>query len=267
MSSRRFGSIVIAGVLVATGYAGFKVKVAVHPSVSEQLDAARNRALSGNNEEAASYASAMLMGEKLAVHVDYGDTPDTRQSTCDQSIEGAFKMWQTALDNKVTFAIVPAEEKAAITIHLGKNVKLDNNIVSGYIKWTRSVVTTTGGVKPLFAADIHLRTTDPRGRELSFESMRHTCGHEFGHMFGLDDVKSVGMLMGPLDIRKPVVKPTMEEIETVKAIREECESIVFNARLAIQSGTHAQHFDGTCSSQAGHDHGCGCGDCTGHHHP
>jgi predicted Zn-dependent protease len=246
MSMKRVGALAFLGLTVATGFAGFKVRAAVHPSVNETLDAARNRAQLGQKNEAAGYAQSMLMGEKLTVLVRYGDTPPSQVQACDDAVAGAFKMWETALDGSVMFERVLENTKADIKITFGSDVKLNNSIVSGYINWTRNIANTEEGTKPVFEADIHLRTTDPKGRELKWEAMRHTCGHEMGHMFGLDDVNQIGMLMGPLDIRKPVKAPNESEVETVKAIREEAQSIV-----TASSGTHAHHFDGGCS--CGHD--------------
>jgi hypothetical protein len=248
MSMKRLGAFAILGLTVATGFAGFKVRAAVHPSVNETLDAARTQAQLGKNSEAAGYAQSMLMGDKLTVLVSYGDTPPSQVQACDDAVAGAFQMWQTALNGGVQFERVGKDVKADIKINFGKDVNLKGQIVSGYINWTRNIATTSDGAKPVFEADIFLRTTDPKGRELKWEAMRHTCGHEMGHMFGLDDVNQIGMLMGPLDLRRPVKAPNEAEIETVKAIREEATNILTSAR-----GTHAQRFDGTCFG-GDHDH-------------
>ena len=88
-------------------------------------------------------------------------------------------------------------------------------------------------------------------KQMNANQMRHTAGHELGHMFGLDDVNTVGMLMGPLDLRRPVSKPNPTEIETVQAIREECESIVAKA-----DSPHGHHFVGygSCDEHEHHQH-------------
>jgi hypothetical protein len=239
---KRVGAFAIVGLTVATGFAGFKVRAAVHPSVTETLDAARTRAQLGKPLEAAGYAQSMLMGDKLTVMVDYGDTPQPQITACDNAVAGAFKMWETSLDGAIKFERVANNVKADVKITFGKDVNLNGQIVSGYVNWTRNIVTTDEGTKPLFEADIHLRTTDPKGRELKWEAMRHTCGHEMGHMFGLDDVSQVGMLMGPLDLRRPVKQPNESEIETVKAIREEATNI-----LTATKGQHAQFFSRRCT--------------------
>jgi hypothetical protein len=43
--------------------------------------------------------------------------------------------------------------------------------------------------------------------------------HELGHLLGLGDVESTGVLMGPLERGKPLTKPTKNEVEDVKALR------------------------------------------------
>lgn len=253
MVIRKVGAIAALGLVVATSLAGLRAKAAIHPSVSEHLDSARIQAQLGKADQAASYAEAMLMGGNITVSVDYGNTPVNQMPSCDQAVQGAFDMWEKALDHEVNFTRVTYGEPAQVKIKFDQNTKLKNQIVSGYINWSRTVEDTTEGPRPLFKADVFLRTTDPNGNKLPAKAMKHTCGHEFGHMFGLDDVKQVGMLMGPLDIGRPVSNPASEEIETVKAIRAECQSLVLSAKHDREKGgTHAQYFDKSCD--CGHNH-------------
>ena len=232
--------IATIGLVVASSFAGYNARAAIHPAVAEHLDNARIQAQLGKADEAASYAKAMLMGGNITVSVDYGNTPITQIPACDEAVKGAFEMWQTALNKDVSFTRVEFGEKADVKIKFDRSTKLNNQIVSGYINWSRTVEDTTEGPIPHFKADVFLRTTDPNGNPMVAKAMRHTCGHEFGHMFGLDDVKEVGMLMGPINLRCPVAKPTEEEVETVKAIRAECQSLVLAAK---HTGTHGEHFD------------------------
>lgn len=240
MVIRKIGAIALAGLVVGSSLAGYRAKAAIHPSVTEHLDNARIQAQLGKADEAASYAEAMLMGSNITVAVDYGDTPVDQMTACDEAVKGAFTMWENALDHDVKFTRVQYGEKADVKIKFDQHTKLNNQIVSGYINWSRTVQDTPEGPKPHFKADVFLRTTDPSGAKMVAKTMKHTCGHEFGHMFGLDDVKDVGMLMGPLDIRHPVSGPGEAEIDTVKAIRAECQSIVAAAKSA--HGMHAEHF-------------------------
>ena len=252
MVIRKIGAIALAGLVVGSSLAGYRAKAAIHPSVTEHLDNARIQAQLGKSGEAASYAEAMLMGGNITVSVDYGDTPVNQIAACDEAVKGAFTMWEKALDNEVKFSRVQYGEKADVKIKFDQRTKLNNQIVSGYINWSRTVQETPEGPKPIFKADVFLRTTDPAGNKMAAKTMKHTCGHEFGHMFGLDDVKDVGMLMGPLDIRHPVSTPGEAEVDTVKAIRAECQSIVLAAKSS--KGSHAQHFSEPCSHDDHHDH-------------
>ena len=248
MKVQHFGVIAVTGLLFATGYAGFKARAAVHPQASDTIDAARRQIEKGDNAQAKGYAESMLMGQRLLVSVDYGDTPESQIGACSESLAGAFEMWETALHNDVKFALAKPDEEATIKIQYGKDVRLDGGIVSGYINWSRTIEREGNKATPIFNADIHLRTTDPSGKQLTAIQMRHTAGHELGHMFGLDDVNTVGMLMGPLDLRRPVSRPNDTEIETVQAIRAECESIVAKA-----DAPHGHLFLGF-GSCASHDH-------------
>ncbi|MBI1331384.1 MAG: matrixin family metalloprotease [Armatimonadetes bacterium] len=250
MVFRKFGALALVGLIVGTSLAGYHAKAAIHPSVAEHLDNARIQAQLGKVEEAASYAEAMLMGGKITVSVDYGDTPVDQMPQCDEAVKGAFEMWQKALDGDVSFERVEYGQPADVKIKFDQHTKLNNQIVSGYINWSRTVEETTTGPKPHFKADVFLRTTDPSGHRMTAKTMRHTCGHEFGHMFGLDDVKEVGMLMGPLDIRHPVSCPGEAEVETVKAIRAECQSLVQAAKAS--TGSHAEHFAADGSIECDH---------------
>jgi hypothetical protein len=240
MAIKKFGMIAAIGLVVASSFAGYHARAAIHPAVTEHLDNARIQAQLGKADEAASYAQAMLMGGKITVSVDYGNTPIKQIEWCDTAVKGAFDMWEKALDHDVTFTRVELGEKADIKIKFDQNVKLKNQIVSGYINWSRTVEDTTEGPVPHFKADVFLRTTDPNGTPLQAKAMRHTCGHEFGHMFGLDDVKEVGMLMGPINLRCPVAAPNEAEVETVKAIRSECQTLVLAAK---HQGSGGETFD------------------------
>ena len=240
MGIRKAGMIATIGLVVASSFAGYNARAAIHPAVAEHLDNARIKAQLGKADEAASYAKAMLMGGNITVSVDYGDTPVKQQIACDEAVKGAFEMWEKALDHDVNFTRVEFGEKADVKIKFDQRVKLNNQIVSGYINWSRTVEDTTDGPIPHFKADVFLRTTDPNGNQMVAKAMRHTCGHEFGHMFGLDDAKEVGMLMGPINLRCPVAAPNESEIETVKAIRSECQALVLAAK---HSGTHGEQFD------------------------
>ncbi len=232
--------------VTVSGYTGAKFRANVHPTTLSHLDLVRAKAQSGRPADAIGYAESMLMRDNLRVGIDYGDTPEGQRSSAQQAVEQAVAAWERGLDGEVKFQIVPMDE-ANIKIHFGSDVRLKGEIVSGYINWSRSILRTPQGIKPLFKADIHLRTTDPKGNRMNLDCMRHTCGHEFGHMFGLDDANIVGPIMGPLDLRKPVKKPSEAEVDTVRSIRAEFESMITEAR-----GTHACRFaeDGKCS--------CGC---------
>lgn len=238
-------TLLIAAV-ASTGIAAYKVRAAIHPAVSEHLETTRVQSQLGNREEASGYAQAMLMGMQIRVNVDYGNS--VQLEDCDKAVSGAFEMWEQAIGRQVQFVRVDDPKEAEVRIKFDKNVKLKGQIVSGFINWSRKIETVEGRVKPIFNADIQLRTTDPRGRLMTWEAMRHTCGHEFGHLFGLDDSKQIGKLMGPLDLRKPVSKPDESEVETVLAIREECQSIIQKS----EKGSHAHTFDGKCLCD--HDH-------------
>ena len=242
MGIKKVGVIAAVGLIVASSFAGYKARAAIHPAVTEHLDNARIQAQLGKTDEAAGYAKAMLMGGKITVSVDYGNTPIKQQTACDEAVKGAFDMWETALDHDVIFSRVEYGEKADVKIKFDRSVKLNNQIVSGYINWSRTVEDTFDGPVPHFKADVFLRTTDPNGNQLNAKAMRHTCGHEFGHMFGLDDVKEVGMLMGPINLKAPVAAPNEAEVETVKAIRAECQSLVLAAKHE-HAGTHGERFD------------------------
>jgi hypothetical protein len=136
-----------------------------------------------------------------------------------------------------------------VTIHFEKDVTLKKQVVSGFITWTRTTERSRNGIKMTFDADIHLRTMDPYGRPMNAAAMSHTCGHELGHMFGLDDSNLVGPLMGPLDLRKPAAKPTPDEVETVRAIRTECNSIL---ETASAKGTHGHAMIGFGHTECKH---------------
>lgn len=230
----------LIALVASTGIAAYRVRAAIHPAVTEHLENTRVQSQLGNREEAAGYAQSMLMGTTIHVNVDYGNS--TQLEDCDKAVSGAFEMWENAIGHQVKFVRVDDPAEAEVKIRFDKNVKLKGQVVSGFINWSRKIEVTDGKVKPVFSADIKLRTTDPKGRLMSWEAMRHTCGHEFGHLFGLDDSKEIGKLMGPLDLRKPVTKPDESEVETVLAIREECKAIVQKS----EKGSHAHTFSGEC---------------------
>ena len=213
------------GSVITFGYTGAKYRAAVLSSVFEQMDIAKSKAAEGKRAEAIGYAKSLLLEDAIKVGVDYGTTPTNQIPAVDKAVDGAIKMWESALESRVKFTKTSADQ-GDIKIHFQPNVKLNGQIVSGYVNWTRSIKFTGDGVKPIFKADAYLRTVDPTGNLMTFEAMRHTCGHEFGHVLGLDDNPSVGFLMGPLDLNHPVARPTESEVSTIKEIRSEFEAFI-----------------------------------------
>lgn len=248
MRFQKLGAIALVGFVVTSSFAGYKIRAAVLPSVNEHIDKARIKAQLGSYEEASGYAKAMLMEDQITVSVDYGNTPDNQKTWCDTAVAGAFDMWEKALGKEIKFVRVESKDAPHVRIKFDKDVTLNGGIVSGYINWSRSIEETKEGFRPVFSADVFLRTTDPRGTKLSAKAMKHTCGHELGHMFGLDDASRVGILMGPLDVNNPVSAPSADEIETVMAIREECKLLAKHG----SSGQHAQYFGKPCQHQDHH---------------
>jgi hypothetical protein len=94
--------------------------------------------------------------------------------------------------------------------------------VGGHTQWRRAVKAIGGGrYAGSVTATVQLIADCPNGRAMNSNQMRQAACHEFGHILGLDDSSQHGDVMGALDMRRPVTKPSPEEISALAAVREE----------------------------------------------
>ena len=128
-------------------------------------------------------------------------------------------MWKRALGDEFNMEEVAADQPAEINVIFEPSVKQNGSEVAGFVTWSRKV--DGSPVHMDLSAEVRVRTTQPTGEPMMLEHMRHTSAHELGHVLGLDDSPYFGDIMGPLDLRHPVVDFEASELENLRAVRAE----------------------------------------------
>lgn len=187
------------------------------PDVERQLDKARSYALSGGWNYASAYTDTVVFSQNLRIFVPR-DTPDSVR----QTLEKATLIWAAALESQTTFVFVQDPAEADIQTEAVTKLMVGGRQVAGHISWRRTVGPGDSGlVVGKTTAQIRLGLTGPGGRKLNERQMLQAALHELGHFLGLNDTNDPGHVMAPVDLRRPVLVPHAEEVQTLMDLRDE----------------------------------------------
>ncbi|AIE84730.1 matrixin family metalloprotease [Fimbriimonas ginsengisoli] len=196
------------------------------PEVQHHLDDARDCSANGTPEVAAAHANLVLVGDEVKYNVQFISVPDRLHARCLKSMEGAFDVWERALDDTITFREVADPTQADVVIRFKPGVNMGKEPVAGYANWKRTLKCDGPRVQEVtFKGDLQIRTINLDGQPMPFECVRHEIAHEMGHILGLEDSTSTRDLMGPLDIDHPISGPQSYEVAAVRRIRDEAHRI------------------------------------------
>jgi hypothetical protein len=207
------------------------------PDLPQHLETAERDIRQGQLEDAIAHLDLVLMDHPLHYKLDVSQMSPERQAECIASFRDSTALWQRSFKD-LKFVEVEKDQPAEITVTFQPYVKQQGNDVAGFVTWQRKVVGGVSGV-PVHSeliADVRIRTVQPGGEPMLLEHMRHTSAHELGHVLGLDDSPFFGDIMGPLDIKHPVTEFEPTELENLRAVRAEAETVRAQA-IARQPGS------------------------------
>lgn len=137
-----------------------------------------------------------------------------------KNILKAMAMWQKGMADETLFLIVEDPRLADVRITMVDEIRRDDHNSAGSIHWERTISGTDDiGYEMTYKADVQLAIHGPNGRKLNNDQMVHAAAHELGHVLGLQDSSEVGNIMGALNLRKPVKKPSDIEILALNEVR------------------------------------------------
>jgi hypothetical protein len=205
------------------------------PEVQKHLDDARECSINGNPHVAAAHADLVLLGDEVTYQVQFIGVPEKLRSRSMKALEGAFDLWEKALDDTISFREVMDPSQAEVIIRFKPGVNMGNEPVAGYANWKRTLKSDGPRVQEVsFKSDLQIRTINLDGAPMPFECVRHEIAHEVGHILGLEDSESTRDLMGPLDTERPISGPQSYEASAVRKLRDEAHRIRTDALAKVQ---------------------------------
>ncbi len=231
----KFLSVTLAGVLLGmASVAGAHQdrNPLVQPRFYDTVERASGLLNQGKYGEATANANLILMRDRIKISVDVSGAQSGRQLEALEAVSSAIKMWEDSLDGEVSFVVVP-QGQGDIRVAYADGVTMQGDEVAGYSVWSRQVLNWANGLCTTYlTADVSLRTQLPDGSALTREAMKHTAGHELGHILGLWDSPHPGDLMGPLDPKHPAAGPSGHELSALRDIRRDAAEVIQIALLA-----------------------------------
>lgn len=141
------------------------------------------------------------------------DTDVTNRKDCEAAFYWAMKVWQMSEPKNARFRYAKAGEKPDYVVYFDTQIDANPNVM-GWIQ--REVVNQRS--QGVIAIKSRMNSTN---ETTNFNCLAHVAMHELGHLLGLPDdyktlgSKSVGMLMGFIDVERPVHMPSEKDIQRV----------------------------------------------------
>ncbi len=152
-------------------------------------------------------------GIKLAI-----DESTVTSETQAQGVYQALGVWEKSLGGDFPVQYTARLEEADVVVRFVDSIEERGPDALGLIKIQKNFRWTASKREVKCKGTISIVRTAPGGK-LTQAEVRDVAMHEIGHLLGLADVPTTGLLMGPLERGNPVNKPTPQETEDVKSIR------------------------------------------------
>jgi len=195
------------------------------PDLPEHLEYAEKDLDHGQVGDSLAHIDLILMSH-LHYHITYENVPEETQPECKAAFEDAVALWERALGKDWDLTEAADGQPAEVQVTFQPDCQQNGAEVAGYVTWRRRVITDPNGSPHMdMTADVRVRTIRPDGSAMQLEHMRHTSAHELGHVLGLDDSPFYGDIMGPLDLNHPVTDFEAAELDNLRAVRAEAETV------------------------------------------
>ncbi len=196
-----------------------ELELRVMPEMRRHVQLASNCFREQKWNESIAYANSVLLLGSTSFSVQFDSISMREEEKCRNAVGQAVSLWETALDHQIHFT---ESLNPNIKFRFEPQVKSANREVGGHVQWNRSVESNSAGeFAPKFSATVWVRTSQPNGKPMNQEHLRHVIAHELGHILGLNDSKSIGEIMGPLDLRKPAKKLGVSEMQAISTLRNQ----------------------------------------------
>jgi len=186
-----------------------------------------------------------LYSNGITLAIDYQSINDSKQH---DAILSAIKTWSEELKGDFPLILVDESEKADVVLRFVDAIDKQGPDALGLIQLRKNYRWNSLKREISYEGSIQVVRTAPGGA-LNKSEVLDVVLHEFGHLLGLGDVSKTGVLMGPLERGKPLLKPTVGEVEDIRALR----SLLRERIEEIQSrGTKLSTRSGRTSSSSEH---------------
>lgn len=186
----------------------------VLPEMQKHLDFAKKCLASGDLPGLAASTDLILLN-RIRVYVNpAGSTPEAAAA-----FDRAMDTWTDALNGGVKFTKVDSPLDAQVVVRFRHYLSGKEGEYGGYTTWKREVSRKGASALWNLHADVSLRTTQPGGKDMTEAQVTQAALHELGHVLGLDDSKTSGDVMAPLDLTRPVDRPQPSEVRALQAMR------------------------------------------------
>lgn len=143
----------------------------------------------------------------------YVDSDVTNKKDCQAAFNWAMRGWKMAEPKNARFRYAKAGEKPDYVVYFDTQIDSDPGVM-GWIQHEVKNQRSQGVIAIKSRMNSSNETTN-------LNCLIHVAMHELGHLLGLPDdyktlgLKSVGMLMGFIDVERPVHMPSEKDIRRV----------------------------------------------------
>jgi hypothetical protein len=211
--------------------AGNRYEARVVPDLLTHLKYAHEGIESGQWSAASAHTDAILLTPRVLIAIRFETEREDLKDLGNQAATAAFRLWERTLGYELSY--VPAEDADADIVLTFQERRIGRGHgQAGYARWKRTVTLwPTGATETKLHATVEMRMLDFGGKPMNLDCLTQLTAHELGHVMGLKDSNKVGEIMGPMDLRKPVSKPSDSEVEGLLSVREEAWDIKRQAAL------------------------------------
>lgn len=193
-------------------------------NVLANVDRVRECLATGKFKEAQAYAEMTLFA-RTVTYTTKNDVLGTARRALD--------IWQDSLGGDVVFVEAPANQ-ADLVIEFKAGRISNGHEFMGLATTRRSVREWFGGEFTYrVTGAIEVATQTPQGQVVNLDVLMNTTLHEIGHYLGLDDSRGKGLVMGPINLQRPVTMPDAVEVDCLQDMRDSATTLLKMAEAEV----------------------------------